>query len=300
MSHAHHHEPPEITNVNKAFIIGIILNLLFVIIEFGTGIITNSLALISDAGHNLSDVGSLLLSLLAFKLANVKASKKFTYGYKKSTVLATLVNSVILLIAVGVIVWESIQRFSNPNEIQGFTVAIVAFVGIIINSFTAHLFFKDKDKDLNIKGAYLHLFADALVSLGVVIGGIIMYFYQLYWVDPILSIIIAIVILGSTINILKDSLRLSLDGVPESIDYENINSAILDTYGVKDLHHIHIWAISTTQNALTAHLIIEENLTNEEVGALKNEIKHKLEHLNIQHATLETEFTDQNCDNLDC
>ena len=293
--HHHHHGPTDMKKVNTAFLIGIALNLIFVIVEIVSGFISNSLALLTDAGHNVSDIGSLVLSLLAFKLATRKPTDRFTYGYKKSTILASLFNAVVLLVAVGVILWESVKRFSHPAEIQGGSIAIVAGIGILINSVTALLFLRDKDKDLNIKGAYLHLMADALVSVGVVIGGIVISFMGYYWIDPVLSIVIGIVILISTTGLLKDSLKLSLDAVPDNVNIEKVKAAILETDGVKDMHHLHVWAISTTQNALTAHIVVNDALNMDEVDELKHRLKHTLEHLNILHATLEIEQGSHGC-----
>ena len=287
-SHGHHHHSVSAENINTAFYIGIVLNILFVAIEAGIGFWKNSLSLLTDAGHNLSDVASLIISLLAFKLAAIKANNTYTYGYKKGTILASLTNGIILLLAVILITYKAIERFINGTvEIAGLDIAFVAGIGILINGFTAYLFFKDQDKDLNIKGAYLHLLADALVSLGVVIGGIIIYYTNWFWIDTALSLIIAIVILYGTWGLLKDSFRLALDGVPKDIDINKIK-ALNEKY--KKLHtieHIHIWAISTTENALTAHLIVEDDLDIEFYDGLKADIKHDLLHFNIQHATLE-------------
>ena len=220
--HAHGHALPAPEQVNKAFIIGIALNLIFVLVEAAAGFWYDSLALLSDAGHNLSDVISLVLALLAFRMAKVKPNSRYTYGYKKSTVLVSLLNAIILLVAVGIILAESIEKLRNPQPIAGGVIAWVAGVGILINAFTAFLFLKDKERDLNIKGAYLHLMADALVSVGVVISGVIISYTHWYIIDPIIGIAIAIVILVSTWNLLRDSLRLSLDGVPAGISAEKI------------------------------------------------------------------------------
>jgi len=295
--HSHHHLPVAST-LNRAFLIGITLNVIFVVIEFVAGLFTDSLALISDAGHNLSDVSSLFLALWAFRLIKVKATETYTYGYRKATVLVSLLNAVILLIAVGGIGFESFHRFFSPRPVEGMTMAWVAGVGIIINSFTAFLFFKDKDKDLNIKGAYLHMAVDALVSLGVVVAGVAIYFTQWQWLDPAISIIIMIVIVVSTWGLLKDSLRLSLDGVPPEIDLQKIKRVALNMKDIKDIHHIHVWAISTSQNALTAHLILSDHLNDEEQVNIKNKLKHELEHLGIQHVTLETET--ESCKDVVC
>lgn len=288
-THSHTHQP-ESLSVNKAFILGITLNSIFVVIELFYGFFTDSLALLTDAGHNLSDVMSLVLSLLAFRLAKLKGNETYTFGYKKSTILASLINAVILLIVVGIILWEAIGRFKNPPPMAGMTVSVVAFVGIFINAITAYFFFQDKEKDINVKGAYLHLFADALVSAGVVVGGVIIYFTHLYWIDPLISIVIALVIAYSTFDLLKDSLRLSLDGVPHGIEIEKVKQTIQQTAGVVQVNHTHVWAISTTQNALTSHIVVEEKLLPQEVEKLKSMIRHDLEHLNIQHITLEIDY----------
>ena len=293
MENQQHHHSHSVSNTSKAFWIGIILNSIFVLIEFITGFYFNSLALLSDAGHNLSDVAALGLSLFAFKIAESKSNERFTYGYHKSTILASLANAVILLIAVGSIGWEAIQRFMHPVETNGSVVSIVAAIGIIINSASAFLFFRDKEKDINIKGAYLHLATDALVSVGVVFAGIIISYTGLKWIDPLISLFIMAIVIYGTWHLLTESLRLSLDAVPENINTEKIKQAAIKFNGVKDVHHIHIWAISTTKNAMTAHLILESKLTETEVAKLKSEIKHELEHLNIHHATLETE--NENC-----
>lgn len=295
--HDHHHHTPS-ARLTRAFVIGIVLNVSFVAIEFGAGLFTHSLALISDAGHNLSDVSSLFFALWAIRLLKVKPTQTFTYGYRKATVLVSLLNSVILLIAVGVIGYESIHRFLEPRPVEGVMMAWVAGVGIVINALTAFLFFKDKDKDLNAKGAYLHMAVDALVSLGVVVAGIIILFTGWMWIDPVISIIIMIVIVFGTWDLLKDSLRLSLDGVPPDIDIQKIKNLVLNSKDIKDIHHIHVWAISTSQNALTAHLILSDHLKDEEQVKIKNNLKHELEHLGIQHVTLETETEsckDQKC-----
>lgn len=295
--HNHSHSPT-ITGIKRAFVVGIVLNALFVLIEAIVGVSIHSLALLTDAGHNLSDVASLALALLAFRLTKVKASNNYTYGFQKSTILVALINAVILLIAIGGITWEATSRINHPEPIQGKTVAIVAFIGIIINSITAFLFFRDKEKDLNVKGAYLHLAADAAVSLGVVVGGIIIYCTNLFWIDSVLSFVIAIVIFISTWKLLRETIRLSLDGVPHNIDMQKIKHAVEQMNGVKSVHHIHVWAMSTTKNAMTAHLIVENDLPEKRVAEIKRKLKHELIHLNIQHVTLETES--QNCHDENC
>lgn len=294
MEHTHNHTP-EVTSLNRAFIIGIAINALYVIIELGAGLYYDSLALISDAGHNLTDVASLALALLAFRLAKVKANDKFTYGYRKSTVLVSLINSVVLFVAIGGILWESFSRIHNPVVVQGLPISIVAGIGIVINAISAFLFFKDKDSDLNVKGAYLHLMADAAVSLGVVVSGILIYFFHLYWLDLAMSLVIVAVIFYSTWNLFRDSLSLTLDGVPKGIDLNKVISEIKEVDGVIDVHHLHVWAISTSQNAMTAHVIIHPENGMEQLNILKTNIKHELEHVNIHHATIEFETEEEDC-----
>ncbi|MFA5325620.1 MAG: cation diffusion facilitator family transporter [Bacteroidales bacterium] len=294
MFEEHHHEHNNtITRLTRAFTWGIVLNILFVIIELGTGIIVNSMALISDAGHNLIDVASLALSLFAFKLMQVKPSEKYTYGYKKSTILVTLVNGCALLVVVGVVIAESIHKIANPQPIEGNVIAWVAGVGIIINAFTAWLFMKDKKRDINVKGAYLHMIADTLVSVGVLVSGIAISLTGWSIIDPLIGIVIAVVIFLSTYSLFKTSLRLSLDGVPEGINLNDIKNIILksETH-IIDIHHIHIWAISTTENAFTAHIVVNSQENNEDI---KHKIKNILEKYNIQHITLEFELESEKC-----
>ncbi len=301
-SHDHHHHAHtvDMSQVNRIFIIGITLNLLFVVIEAAAGFYTNSLALLTDAGHNLSDAAGLALSLMAFRLTKVKAGKNFTYGYSKTTILVALANAIILLIAIGSIGYEAVQRLYKPEPAQGSIMAIVAGIGIVINAASALLFFRDKDKELNMRGAYVHLAADAVVSVGVVIAGIVIFYTHLYWIDSAISIVIMLVILYSTIGLLNDSLRLSLDAVPRNVDLEELKAGIMKMEGVVDIYHIHAWALSTTVNALTAHIVVNENLTATDEQLLKDNIKHELLHLNIHHATLETERGNVLCKEEEC
>jgi cobalt-zinc-cadmium efflux system protein len=235
--------------VNTAFVVGISLNFLFVIIETFTGLKVHSLSLLSDAGHNLADVASLALSLFAFRMLKVKANERYTYGYRKTTILAALFNAVVLLISIALIGYEAVQRLFNPEPLPGKTIAIVSFIGILINTGTALLFFREKEKDINIKSAYLHLIADALVSLALVIGGTIIYFTNWYRIDSLLSIAVAVFIVINTWSLLTYSLRLSLDGVPQGIDLDSIKKLAQAIPGIKEIKHIHVWAISTSQNA---------------------------------------------------
>jgi len=310
MAHAHshshsHHDHSHghgvvLENINRAFIIGISLNFLFVVIEVIAGLYIHSLSLLSDAGHNLADVGSLALSLLAFRLVKVKANEKYTYGYRKTTILTALFNAVVLLVSIGAIAYESVHRLLNPEPLPGSTIAIIAGIGIGINFFTALLFLRGKEKDMNIKAAYLHLMSDALVSAALVAGGIIISFTNWYWLDPVLGIMVAIVILVSTWNLLKDSLRLSLDGVPKEIELEEVKKVVMGIKGIKNVHHIHVWAMSTTENAMTAHFMLEDGTSLEEEKKIKHELRHAMQHLNINHLTVETERENLDCGEKDC
>jgi cobalt-zinc-cadmium efflux system protein len=286
----HHHPKPIHQNVQKAFLWGIVLNTIFVVIETFYGFLTGSLSLLTDAGHNLGDVASLILSLVALKLTKVKPSKRYTYGYKKLSILASLANGLLLFAAVIAIFWEAFQRLKYPQEIQGLKIMYVALAGIVINSISAYLFFKDKEKDLNVKGAYLHLFADALVSLGVVIGGIIIYYTHWTFVDPILSFIIGLVILYSCYQLFSESVKLVLDGVPPHIDSEEIEKIITGIQGIEKVHHMHIWALSTTENALTCKVRVATSLEKTEIKRLIKVMKHELENNDIHHSTIEVEM----------
>lgn len=296
-SHNHSHSIV-MTSINKAFVIGILLNLLYVVIQVVVGFQVKSLSLLSDAGHNFLDVAGLGLSMLAFKLTRSKKNSKYTYGYKKASILISLLNATILLISIGAIGYEAIFRFANPEPIPGVTIAIIACIGIVVNGVSAFLFFNDKEKDINVKSAFLHLLSDAMVSLGLVMGGIIIYYTHWFWIDPLLSIIICLVIIVSTWRLLKDSLRLSLDGVPENIDFEKIKATALKIRGIKEIYHIHIWAISTTENAMTAHLVLNEDVSQGQLQVIKMRFRHQMEHENIHHITLETEYS--NYENNNC
>jgi cobalt-zinc-cadmium efflux system protein len=297
--HHHHHVVP-LEGINKAFIIGIALNLLFVIIETVAGLIVHSLSLLSDAGHNLADVASLALSLLAFRLVKMKPTEKFTYGFSKTTILVALFNAMVLMVSIGAIGYEAIHRFLHPEPLDGTVISIIAAIGIVINGTTALMFFRGKDSDLNIKSAYLHLLSDAVVSLGIVIGGIVIFYTHYFWIDAALSIIIAVVVLLNTWSLLSQSLKLSLDAVPENLTLQQVKEAAEKIPGVKNMHHIHLWAISTTRNALTAHIVVDSKNQLSDIETIKHKVKHELEHLNIQHATLEVEPDEEICETEEC
>ncbi len=285
---AHHHHTPEVTgSTRRILIVATLLNLLFVGIEAGIGWWHNSLSLLSDAGHNLSDVFSLVLVLVAFRLEKIAKNERYTYGYKKSSVLISLFNAILLLVAVGAIVVESVHKFSSPSEgVNGVVVSWTAAVGIVINGLTALLLMRNSRHDLNVQGAFLHMAADTLVSVGVVISGVLITYTGWTIIDPIMSLIIAAVILVSTWHLLMQSLRLSLDGTPEDVDFKAVEMAMQNVPHVLRVYHIHIWAMSTTENALTAHVVIDNLQAMEQT---KVALKHVLQEHNLPHSTLEFE-----------
>ncbi len=274
--------------INRAFKIGILLNISFVVIEGGFGLATNALSLLADAGHNLSDVLGLLVSWVAVILSQRERTDRLTYGYKKSSILAALFNAVFLLVAIGGIVVEAIQRLQNPQPVLENDVMIVAAIGIVINGFTAWLFMKDQHKDLNVKGAFIHMAGDAAISVGVVFAALIMKFTNWFWLDPVFSLVIALVILISTWGLLKSATELSLDAVPQSIDLQKVKSFIQTQDTVTSVHDLHIWAMSTTENALTAHVIrttLDHN--NDFIRRLDHELTHNFD---LNHTTIQVEL----------
>lgn len=290
--HSHSHIITDNTRLTKAFLWGIGLNVAYVVIETVFGFLYNSMGLLSDAGHNLSDVAALVLSLVAIRLAMKKTTSQFTYGYKKSTILISLLNAVILFVAVGLIIGESIEKLITPQVVDGLGVALIAGVGVIVNGATMLFFRKDQEGDLNVKGAYLHMLADALVSVGVVVSGIIIHCTNWYIIDPIVGLIVAAVIIVSAWELLRESLRLAVDAVPAGISIDEIRKAMMENPDVTDVHHIHIWALSTTENALTAHIKVKDILKEEEI---KTSLKAVLAQQNIPHSTLEFELPTTPC-----
>lgn len=295
--HGHSHAP---TSYNRAFIIGITLNTGFVIIEAIFGLLTNSLSLLADAGHNLSDVLGLLLAFGASWLARRRPTQRYTYGLRRSSIMAALFNACFLLVAMGAIALEAIQRFSNPTPISGSIVIGVALVGIVINGVTAWLFMSGREQDLNIKGAFLHMAADALVSAGVVLAGVAILTTGWLWFDPVVSLIIVVVIVVGTWNLLRDSVNLSLDAVPEGIDPNAVRSYLAELVGVVGVHDLHIWAMSTTETALTAHLVM---LTGNPGDAFLSRISMELhDKFGIEHSTIQIETGNflRPCDQKSC
>ncbi len=287
----HHHHHSRTSNYNNAFIIGITLNFFFVCIEAFYGYFSHSLSLIADAGHNLSDVAGLFLAWGAFWLSTKKPTTQFTFGLRKSSIISALFNAIILLIVVGIIIWEALHRLWNPNPIESQTVMIVAGIGIVINSLTAMLFFKDKNHDLNIRGAYLHMAADALLSLGVVISALVISKTSWFWLDPIISLIISFFIIYSTWDLLKDSFLLSMDAVPTGINPITVKKYFENLEDIHEVHDLHIWAMSTTETALSVHLTVKTNrLNNKKITQISQYLN---ENFKINHPTIQFEFLEE-------
>jgi cobalt-zinc-cadmium efflux system protein len=254
MAHDHTHSGSP-ANYNKAFALGVALNLGYIVVEVIAGLTVHSLALLADAGHNASDVLSLLLAWGASYLSQTAPTRRRTYGLRGSSILASLANAIILLIAIGAIAWESIRRFGEPINVPGSTLMLVAAIGVLINGATALLFMKGRERDLNIRGAFLHMVADAGVSAGVILAGLAINLTGAHWIDPTVSLLIVVVIAIGTWGLLRDSLNLSLDAVPREIDPTAVEKYLLALPGVTKVHDLHIWAMSTTESALTAHLV---------------------------------------------
>ena len=295
--HHHHHHNHAIERLSTIYIVAVGLNLLFVVVEAVAGFVGHSLGLLSDAGHNLSDVFSLILAMIALKLASSHATKRFTYGHRKASVLISLLNAIILLVAVGAIMVESVEKFFHPSEVNGTLIIWTAAVGIVINGVTAWVLSRQQQHDINTRGAFLHMLADTLVSIGVVVSGVVIKYTGWNIVDPIIGLVIAIVILVSTWELLAESLRMSTDAVPEGFDVDDIQNRITAIDGVLNVHHVHIWAISTTETALTCHIVIPEAGMLEEVT---DRVKELLDGLGIHHSTLELETRSSHCKDKNC
>jgi len=285
----HHHATPD---YNRAFAAGVILNVGFVIVEAVFGVMSDSLALLTDAGHNLSDVLGLLLAWGAATLAKRRPSPRRTYGFSRATIIASVFSGMLLMGAVGAIGWEAVNRLVEPAQPAGKTIMIVAAIGVVINTVTALFFLSGKDHDLNIRGAFLHMAADAIVSLGVVISGALILFYGMNWIDPVISLVIAAVIFLSTWSLLRDSLNLAVDAVPRNVDPEAVREYLASLPGVRALHDLHIWPMSTTDTALTAHLVMDvfpdsDHFLSDVAKALETRFS-------IRHPTIQMERYDSN------
>ncbi|MGM9795574.1 MAG: cation diffusion facilitator family transporter [Candidatus Aphodosoma sp.] len=290
----HHHHHMSVNNFGGVMYLSIALNLIYTILEFIFGFIYDSMGLLSDAGHNLSDVASLLLALFAYKISNRKPSSKYTYGFGKATIEASFFNAVILYVTVAFILFESVKRILNPVAIEGSLIAWIAVVGVIVNGVTTFMLLRFSHTDLNAKGAFLHMMADTLVSVGVVLSGIVINYTGIYVIDPIVGIIIAIVIAISSFSLFKESLNLSLDAVPASINIEEIKKIISSTPKVESFHHLHIWPLSTTQIALTVHVVAESI---DDVDEILQYLHAALENVGINHSTIEVESPNSQCNN---
>lgn len=283
----HHQHDHNNSQINRTFQIGIALNLAFVAIEAYYGWMANSLALLADAGHNLSDVAGLLLAWLGAWATRWKANQSHTYGWQKLSIMASLINSLLLIIAMGYLAYEAVTRLGDTHELQAETIVWVALIGIVINTLTAWLFLKDSHHDLNMRAAFLHMSADALVSLGVVLSGLMIWWLGWTWADTAMSLIIAGVVLAATWSVFTQSLHLSFDGVPAHISYTAVEQQLLALPGVKAIHNLRIWAVSTNSNALTAHLVVDE-ATNHDETLLQARLLLQ-EHFNLTQTTLQLE-----------
>lgn len=296
MSHNHsHNHSHNVVNYNRAFVISVGLNTLFVVIEAVYGIIANSLALLADAGHNLSDVLGLLLAWGASFLARRQPSMRRTFGLRRSSILAALLNAVFLLVISGGVGWEAILRFRDPAPVAGGTIITVAAIGVAINTGSALMFLAGRERDLNIRGAFLHLMADAGVSVGVVLAGIAIVLTGQLWFDPAVSLLVTIVIVATTWQLFRDALNLITDAVPAGIEPLAVRTYLAERSGVTDVHDLHIWAMSTTETALMAHLVMPSGHPGD--AFLAGIYRDLHEHFGIEHATIQIELGDsgQSC-----
>lgn len=285
MKHEHSHTAD--THLGNAFKIGIAINVVFIALEASYGFLSNSMALLADAGHNLSDVLALVFSWIGVALSSRKPTSKFTYGYRRSTILIALLNTQLLLATVVFIVWEAVERIGTPLEVKSNSMMVVASIGIAVNGFTAWLFLKGRQHDLNIRSAFVHFFADALVSLGVVLAGILIAVTGFAWLDSVVSFIIAAVILYSTYHLLIDSVNLALDAVPENIDINEVKIYLTEIPEVTGVHDLHIWALGTTDVALSVHLETNEYLDARFVASVQRDLKQRFK---IGHSTIQIEY----------
>ena len=284
--HGHSHGP---ASHGAAFAIGVTLNLAFVAVEATYGFLSGSMALVADAGHNLSDVLSLALAWGASVLAKRAPSGRFTYGYKSSTILAALANAGLLLVAIAGIAYETVGRMAAPPAVEGRTMMVIAGIGILINGATALLFARGREHDINIRGAYLHMTADAAVSAAVVFAGLMIVLTGQRWVDPVMSLAVAVVILWGSVGLLKESVWMSLAGVPSGIDVDLVEGALAQLDGVETVHDLHVWPLSTTETALTAHLVAPDAASTDQLLQAARSMLH--DRFGIEHCTLQIERT---------
>lgn len=282
-SHDHSHAP---ANFNRAFAIGVGLNLAFVAVEGFYGWKINSLALLADAGHNLSDVAGLVLAWGGALAGRLRPDARHTYGWKRASILAAFANALLLLVAMGSLAWEALHRLNSPEPVEGVVIIAVAAVGIVVNTATALLFMRGREKDLNIRGAFVHMAADALVSLGVVLAGALYLWQGWTWIDPVVSLLIALVILIGTWSLFRQSLHLLFDGVPDGIDLVAVRSCLLALPGVDSVHDLHVWAMGTSEVALTAHLVMPSGPPDD--AFLQHATQQLHDCCDIDHVTLQT------------
>ncbi|MEW4468018.1 cation diffusion facilitator family transporter [Parasphingorhabdus sp. JC815] len=298
LGHSHHdrhgpngHQP---TDFGRAFALGITLNIIYIVIEVAYGLLSGSMALLADAGHNLSDVLGLAVAWAGAELAKKPPNNQFTYGLGGSSILAALLNGLFLLVACGAIAWEAIGRFNTPSEVASTTVIIVAAIGIVINFGTAMLFVSGQKEDINIRGAFLHMMADAGVSAGVVIGGILIFYTGMNWIDPLISLLIVALIFWSTWGLLTEAVRMSLAGVPRGIDAEEVLEFLSNMPGVATVHDLHIWPMSTSETAMTAHLVMPDGHPGKGfLAKVQDEMKARFA---IHHITIQIELEDEEAD----
>tara|TARA_Y100000385_G_scaffold11450_1_gene11867 strand:- start:89 stop:949 length:861 start_codon:yes stop_codon:yes gene_type:complete len=281
-------------SLDRAMMIGVSLNLIFVLVEFGFGFFSGSLALLADAGHNASDVVGLLLAWGASFLARRPPSQKFTFGLRRATIYAAFLNAVLLLAACAVILWEAIYRLNDPAPVAGFTMIAVAAIGVVINTVTAILFMQGSKEDANIRGAFLHMAADAAVSVGVVLAGVAIMATGIGWIDPIVSIIIVVVIVWGTWDLFTESVGLAMDAVPRRINITELTNALAEVPGVLEIHDLHVWGMSTSEVMLTAHLVITESSRQVSLKEAESVLRERFA---ITHTTLQFEdpSTSQAC-----
>jgi len=289
VAHSHPHAP---AHYGRAFAVGVGLNLGFVVVQSVYGVLAGSLALLTDAAHNFQDVVGLGLAWGAVVLARRLPTARYTYGLRRFSILAALANGALLLLATGAIAWEAVRRLMNPEPVQGGVVMVVAAIGIVVNLVSASFFLRGRERDLNLRGAFLHLMSDAAVSLGVVLAGLGMALTGWRWIDPLVSLLVALVILFSTWGLLREAFNLAMDAVPPGIDLGAVRHYLRGLSGVRSVHDLHVWALSTTEPALTAHLIVGETRGQD---ALLSQIRRDLhDRFGIEHVTLQLEGGDEN------
>jgi cobalt-zinc-cadmium efflux system protein len=299
-SHEHSHDHVlDLDRVNFSFVVAVAANLAFTLLEAFYGFLSDSVSLLGDAGHNLSDVLGLLLAWGAAYLSGRKASQLYSYGFRRTTILAAIINAMVLVFVAGYIGWESFQKFFQPSPMDEVTVMVVASIGILVNAGTAMLFMRGSREDLNQRGAFLHLAYDALISAGVVIAAVIVLYTGWQWVDPVMGLVIVVVILAGTWGLLRDSVNLILDAVPQGIELDEVRQYLASIDGVTEVHDLHVWALSTRETSLTAHLVMPQNSLWDSADTYASISDHLRQHFSIHHVTLQVE-KDQDCSNTGC